>query len=164
MSRHDLGGGWLTAGGRGIPRRRRTWCGLPRWVPTCHLLLILRRAERSWGLGHSKKLPNLGLKWRWLWLLSQNLKRILLGTCSNELDWIFKYTLIHSTREDPDFATREGSLKGCQSVAQTKSAHGQLPKNFCSNLFCSINQENCYRCIFFNTTALLRVGSLFWGV
>ena len=35
------------------------------------------------------------------------------------------------------------SGSGCQSVAQTKFAHGQLPKNFCPNLFCSIKQEIC---------------------
>ena len=31
---------------------------------------------------------------------------------------------------------------GCQSVAQTKFAHGHLPKDFCPIFFCSIEQDN----------------------
>ena len=93
MSRHDPGGGWLPAGGWGIPRRRRTWCGLREWVPTCRLHSIPRRPETSWGPGHSKRLPNQGLEWPWLGLLSQNLEPILLGTWNNDLTWYTRHSI-----------------------------------------------------------------------
>ena len=93
MSRHDPGGGWLPAGGWGIPRHRRTWCGLREWVPTCRLHSIPRRPETSWGPGHSKRLPNQGLEWPWLGLLSQNLEPILLGTWNNDLTWYTRHSI-----------------------------------------------------------------------